>query len=276
MIRKYGVVGTTLALLVAASCAQGQTVNESSGPNADGGLSADGAPVCSSGPCDQDGDGVQDGSDKCANTPSGAVVNSDGCADTQLTPQVEPMFPSYGLTWTPTGDLGKAGGLTWTYTGIQRGTLFHIYWVLCEDPATPCGISLNGPIDAPSENWELSAPDSDLPNGKLVFTNTTSVLLADSGAPPLSGRLTVTIVDASDAKIPFVDVATLGVTARVGKYGAEIIGTGFKVMALAEVQDPATSAWTPYKVYYDAAATPDTGDAGGNLYTSFGGSFYDK
>lgn len=276
MIRKYGVLGTTLVIFVAASCAQGQTVNQASGPNADGGLGADGATVCSSGPCDQDGDGVQDGSDKCANTPSGSVVNKDGCADSQLTPQLEPMFPSYGLTWTPTGDLGRMGGLTWTYTGIQKGDLFHIYWVICDDPATPCGISLNGPIDAPSENWQLSATDSDLPSGKLFFTNTTSLLLADAGIPLINGRLTVTIVDADGAAIPFVDVATLGVTARDGKYGAEIMGTGFKVVARVEAQDPTTLAWMPYKDYYDAAATPDTGDAGGNLYTSFGGSFYDK
>lgn len=276
MIRKYGVLGTTLAVFVAASCAQGQTVNQVSGSNADGGgVSADGAPLCT-GPCDADGDGVSDPSDKCPSTPSGAVVNKDGCADGQLTPQLEATFPSYGLTWTPTGDLGRMGGLTWTYTGIQKGDLFHIYWVICDDPATPCGISLNGPIDAPSESWLFSATDSDLPNGKLFFTNTTSLLLADAGIPLINGRLTVTIVDADGAAIPFVDVATLGMTARLGKYAAEIAGAGFKVVARAEAQDPTTMAWTPYKDYYDAAATPDTGDAGGNLFTSFGGSFYDK
>jgi hypothetical protein len=283
MILKNRVLGTTFAIFVATSCANGQAA--SSGSDVDGGSNLDGGPKSDgSSPdgascgttCDSDGDGVVDGIDKCPKTPPKTVVNKVGCADSQLTPKLEPTFPPLGLTWTPTGDLGKAGGLTWTYTGIQRGDLFHIYWIVCDDPATPCGLSLDGPIDVPAENWVFSAPDSDLPNGKLVFTNTTGILLADTTTRPLSGRLTVTIVDASNAAIPFVDVGTLGVTARAGKYGAEIKGTGYKVVALAEVEDTLTSTWTPYMDYYDAAATPDKGDAGGNATTSFGGSFYDK
>ena len=106
--------------------------------------------------CDQDGDGVVDGTDQCPNTPHGAVVNDVGCADSQLTATLDPTFPPYGLTWTPTGDLGRAGGLTWTYVGIQRMDLFHIYWIICDDPATPCGLSLDGPIDDPAESWQFS------------------------------------------------------------------------------------------------------------------------
>ncbi len=281
MILKNGVLGTALALLVVTSCARGKSVADTSGSDGgsttDGGVIPDGALPCT-GSCngDEDGDGVPDGTDKCPGTPKNAKVNKDGCADSQLKPKLEPNFPPYGLTWTPTGSLGRAGGLTWTYTGIDRGDLFHIYWIVCDDPADPCGLSLDGPIDAPGESWAYSAGDSDLPNGKLVFTNTTNILLADSSKVPLSGRLTVTIVDASDAPIPFVDVGTLGVTARDGQYGAEITGTGYKVTALAEVEDSNTSTWTPYDDYYDAAPTADTGDAGGNVYVSFGASFYDK
>jgi len=69
------------------------------------------------------------------------------------------------------------------------------------------------------------------------------------------------------------------VTARDGKYGAEIKGTGYKVVALGEVEDPnqdGGAVWTPYADYYDKAPTPDTGDAGGNIYVSYGGYFYDK
>ena len=69
-----------------------------------------------------------------------------------------------------------------------------------------------------------------------------------------------------------VDAAGIGVTARNGTHGAEIPGTGYKVKVLAEVKD-ATSAWTPYLDYYDAAPTPTTG---GGVYTSFDGAFYDE
>src|SRR5213595_3548487 len=118
--------------------------------------------------CDQDHDGVYDGMDKCPNSSSLSTVNHDGCADSQLTPTLQP-FPPFGLTWTPTGDIGKTGGLTWTYVGIERGDLFHIWWIICDDPATPCGLSLDGPIDVAAENWTFSASGSDMTNGKIVL-----------------------------------------------------------------------------------------------------------
>ena len=274
MSLKHRILDIAPMIFVAIGCARGQALT-------DGGPSGSTDASDASGPtadascgdlCDHDGDGVVDGSDHCPNTPAGAVVNHVGCADSQLVPVLEPTFPPYSLTWTSAGDPGKAGGLTWTYVGIQRKDLFHIDWILCDDPATPCGLSLDGPIDDPAEGWHFS-PDSDLANGKLVFVNSTHILLDNATSPALAGRLTVTIVDATSAALHFATVAMLGVAARLGQYGAEITGTAFTVTALAEVQDPVTLAWTPFKDYYDAAATPA---AGGGVTSSFGGSFYDK
>jgi hypothetical protein len=272
MIVKHRILRIAPMIFVVTSCAKAQGLSPDGGG---GGGSADSGtpPDASCGDfCDQDGDGVVDGGDQCPNTAAGAVVNNVGCADSQLTWTLEPIFPPFGLTWTPTGDLGRAGGLTWTYVNIQRKDLFHIDWIICDDPALPCGLSLDGPIDVAAENWLFSSIDSDPANGKLVFSNATHILLADTTTPALIGRLTITIVDASDVPIHFADVTALGVTARMGTYGAEIKGTGFKVVALAEVQD-VMPTWTPYMDYYDAAATPI---AGGGATTSFGGSFYDK
>ncbi|HEY4116982.1 MAG TPA: hypothetical protein VGM56_03970, partial [Byssovorax sp.] len=127
--------------------------NGSSGAGAghgEGGAGSGGGP-CSGPQCDEDGDGVTDGTDTCPATPSGEAVNHVGCSESQLQPTLDDTFPPYGLTWTPTGDVGRAGGLTWTYTGIDRADLFHIYWVPCDDPTATCGVSLDGPIDAPGE-----------------------------------------------------------------------------------------------------------------------------
>ena len=270
MSLKNCILGIAPTIFIVMGCAKAQVEGDGASNVDAGGSIADAS--CGNF-CDQDGDGVVDGSDQCPNTPPGEPVNDVGCADSQLTATLEPTFPPYGLTWAPSGDLGRAGGLTWTYANIQRGDLFHIDWIICDDPATPCGHSLDGPIDAPSESWVFDAVDSDLVNGKLVFTNATHILLADTTTPSLSGRLTLTIVDTSNAAIPFADVATLVVPARLGQYGAEIKGTGFSVVALAEVEDTTTLTWTPYLDYYDAAPTPV---AGGGAYTSFGGSFYDK
>jgi hypothetical protein len=267
------VLFTAPAILALLGCAKGAPGGGSgdAGPDAEQGEDVD-ASTCGEF-CDTDGDGVVDGVDECADTQNGAVVNDVGCADNQVTPELEDTWPPYGLTWTPTGDLGRAGGLVWTYSGIDRADMFHVYWVVCDDPATPCGVSLDGPVDEPNEHWQFNAPGSDLPGGRLVFLNTTHIALADATNPTIAGRLTVTIVDALDMPVPFVALSAIGVTARDAEYGAEILGAAYEVVARAEVYDTATSTWTPYLDYYDAAATPDPGPG---TATSFGGSFYDE
>jgi len=267
------VTGKTYVLFVTLlGCAKAQ--NGSGDPDAGGGKNPDAPPPDAScgDMCDRDGDGVFDPVDQCPNTPTGEVVNHVGCSDSQLTSTLQP-FPPFGLTWTPTGDMGRAGGLTWTYVGIERKDLFHIDWIVCDDPATPCGLSLDGPIDVAAENWTFTVGGSDFANGKLLFTNTTHIPLADATTPQLAGRLTITIVDAATAVIPIATVGQLGVPALSGGYGAEIKGVAFTVKALAEVQDPSSLAWSPYLDYYDAAQTLATAPG---TATSFGGSFYAK
>jgi hypothetical protein len=267
------VLGTVFAIFAVTACATaGEGAPDASSAQGDSGPSM-GSDASSCGAvCDQDGDGVPDDIDECPDTPPGEPVNQVGCSESQLTPTLEPDFPPFGLSWVPTGELGRAGGMTWTYTGIERGDLFRIYWLLCDDPETPCGVSLDGPIDAPSI-WQLSAADSNLPNGVLVFTNTTQIVLDGGGTEALSGRLTVTIVDGDEAPIPITDVASLGVPARAGEVGAEIVGSSFEVHLLAEVRDAMGGDWTPYLDYYDAAPTSDTGNM---TYMSISAYFYSK
>ena len=62
--------------------------------------------------CDADGDGVIDGHDLCPDTATGAIVNTEGCADAQL-PSTLRDFPPFGLTWTSSGTLGRAGAERW-------------------------------------------------------------------------------------------------------------------------------------------------------------------
>ena len=250
-------------LVLAAGCAKGQAVPDGGGGGDDGsgsgsgGSGSGGMDACSGPTCDSDGDGVTDGTDMCPMTPAGMPVNLVGCADSQLTATLQP-FPPFGLTWTSSGDLGRAGGLTWTYVNINRKDLFHIYWVLCDDPATPCGLSLDGPIDQGAEGWTMSVADSDMPSGKVVFTNTTNILLADTTSPQVTGRLSLTMVDGQSVAIPWNDMASLHVTGLAGQYAAEIPGIAYTISAIAEVQD-ATGAWVPYLDYYDAQSTPDPG-----------------
>jgi hypothetical protein len=264
------VVAILPAFVAAASCAKA-----SNGPAADAPAAPADVAIDSCGSdCDTDMDGVRDGSDQCPDTPPGQPVNQAGCADSQLMPVLVTEFPPFGLTWTNTGDLGRAGGLTWSYAGIDRGDLFHIYWVLCDDPATPCGLSLDGPIDAPA-GWVVNASSSDLAGGTLVFNNSTHIVHDDGTTVALSGRLTVKLVDGNNAALPFASVGSLGVQARNGTYGAEIPGTAYSVNAIAEVQEANSTTWTPYLDYYDAAPTSMTGSGSGTT-VSYGASFYAK
>jgi hypothetical protein len=259
------------AMLLAVGCAKAQIASDAPpAPPADAAIIADAS--CGD-LCDSDGDGVVDGMDQCPNTPAGAPVDKKGCADSQLTPMLNPNFPPYGLTWSHTGDPGRAGGLTWGYTGIDRGDLFHIYWLFCDDPSMPCGLSLDGPIDVPAESWTLSDTQTDLLNGKLVYTNAMHVVGTGGVSETVNGRLTITVTDGS-APIPFVNVAVLKVTARRASYGVEIKGTAFQAVVTTEVQDPSTQAWTPSLDWYDAQQTD--ADAGMPVFSSFDGAFYDK
>lgn len=261
------------AIVVAAGCAKGKVAPD--GPI--GGPADAEVPTIDMGcgtQCDTDGDGVPDSSDKCPSTPKGAPVNHDGCSDDQLTATLNPDFPPYGLTWVASGDIARAGGLTWRYTAISRGDLFHIWWIPCDDPTEQCGVSFDGPIDQAAEHWAPDVADSDLANGKLVFTNTTNILLDDTTAPAINGRLTVMATDSANAPIAWSDVATQHVTTRQAQYAAEIKGTGFVIVVTEEVQNPSNGAWTPALDYYDGAPTPSTG--GPYVYQSFDGAFYDK
>ncbi len=262
-----------LPAILAVGCASG-----TSGGNLDGGGDDDGDGGVTNidgscgDICDQDSDGVLDATDECANTPGGADVNDVGCSDDQVDPALADVWPPFGLTWTATGDPGRAGGMVWDYAGIDHADLFHIYWIVCDDPATPCGLSLDGPIDDPAEEWVFDAADSSLGSGRVVFSNSTHILLADATSPQLYGRLVVQIFDDTNTTFPFATVGTLGVTARDGTHGAEIISNGYHITVLIEVEDNSL-VWTPYLDYYDAQPTPDTG---GTAAVSFGGSFYSE
>jgi hypothetical protein len=268
-----------MRLLVAApfvlviGCASGSPGSPDGGgsgkPDADVGKPDGG---CQVEVCDADGDGVVDPADMCPDTPAGEPVNHLGCSDSQVDPVLNPNFPPYNLAFDQSGDIGRPGGLTWTYGNIQRGDLFHIYWIVCDDPTDGCGLSLDGAIDVTAENWFFSGAQSDLAHGKLVYTNSTQILHADASTAPLNGRLTINVVDITNTPMPLADVGTLGVTARTGTHGLEIPGTGFVVNVIAEVQD-ASQVWTPYLDYYDAAQTPETGSSAS---VSFGGYFYDE
>jgi hypothetical protein len=250
------------------------------GSGADGGASPDaGAPADGGGgsASDSDGDGVADVLDLCPGTPSGAAVNSRGCAASQVLATRRDAFPPYGLTFMKTGDPGRVGGVTYAYTGIDfssDGGHFAIYWVVNDDAAFgPYGISLDGPVEAP-ETWTLSASESSLAAGIAVFHGNTHIHLFDNSLPPLQSRLTLTATDGS-GPLAWHSTAELGITPDLGTMALTIAKesgpSSFTVNAKAEVLNGST--WVPYLDFYDPARTPPEAK---EAFISYGGSFYDK
>jgi hypothetical protein len=225
---------------------------------------------------DSDGDGVPDALDACPGTPPGSAVNSAGCALAQTTAKVNPAFPPYGLTFTESGTSGRAGGLTWNFSGIDfssGGGKFAIYWVANDDPAFgPYGISLNGPVTAPSA-VAVSVADSNLAGGVAVLEGTTSIQLLNGTTPTLQTRLVLTAVDKTSNPLPWQTTAALGITGDLGTVALQIpdvASSGFTVNAQAQVWNG--SSWEAYLDYYDAASRASSG----NAFISYGGSFYDR
>ena len=252
-----------LAMVAAAGCARG-----GDGGGGGGGETVDGS--CGD-QCDSDSDGVSTRWTSARTRRRARWSTAKGALTRSSRQSSSPTFPPYNLMWTSGGDIGRPGGLTWTYEGIQRGDLFHIYWIICDDPLQPCGISLDGPIDKPSESWKFSATDSDLPAGKVVFTNITAIALDGGSSQALDGRLTIRSCPRRTSR--FRSDRQRARRARAcGCLWRRDSGTGYKVAALIEVRDT-SGTWTPYLDYYDAAPTPMMG---GSTSVSFGASFYSK
>src|SRR6266540_6051987 len=104
MCRVHHMLAIAALALAAVGC------SHADGADDDGSVDGGGTDAVQCGDaCDSDQDGVVDAIDECPNTPPEIPVNDVGCSDSQVSPTLEPNFPPFGLTWTPTGDIGRAG-----------------------------------------------------------------------------------------------------------------------------------------------------------------------
>src|SRR5579863_9876707 len=105
MVPMSRVLGITCAMVAATSCATG-----GDSPATDGGVAGDAVDDLLGDTVHGVGDAARD---RVGDRTGDAVGSKDSGPDAPRTPKLDSTFPPYGLTWTPSGNLGRAGGLTW-------------------------------------------------------------------------------------------------------------------------------------------------------------------
>ncbi|HVM45756.1 MAG TPA: PKD domain-containing protein [Candidatus Thermoplasmatota archaeon] len=166
-----------------------------------------------------------------------------------------PSGPTYpppgGVTLTPSGHLGRAGGLTWSYADLDMDRFNGIWWGPAS--ATSFRFALDGAIDAAGETLVFDF-GSDTAAGQARWVGTTSVRHFSGGAWVVQSiplRLTLRAMLPDNAPIPFVDPASVGLD---GDLGAVVAVPGdYKVHVLLEGQR--NGVWTPAYDLYDSLQT---------------------
>ena len=154
--------------------------------------------------------------------------------------------PFTGVTYAAAGDIGKAGGLTWTFSGLtgQLTQYQSLEWGPTDPNAVELAMNGDSTFSTPgfSQVLAFNAGASDLANGKAVWIGSTPYPIAQ---PPetltLLTRLTMTATDTA-TNLP---ITGFKATSGYGG-GATIPVTGdFSANMLFEVSDNNGATWTP-------------------------------
>jgi uncharacterized repeat protein (TIGR01451 family) len=188
-------------------------------------------------------------------------------APTPVGPVQPGSAPLTGVSFTSAGDIGRAGGLTYTFSGLTSGLLAQ-FQSLEWGPADANGVQLamDGAIDAPGETLTFNAGASDLAIGKAVWTGSAQYPIAQPATTlSLLTRFTMTAEDAASAPITgFIATSGYGDGATVPVSG------DFSANLLYEVSADGGVTWTPAKDYFDAQQNVP----GNQIVSSFTGAFF--
>src|SRR4051794_18375412 len=124
----------------------------------------------------------------------GLTQSVAAAATTPIGPVQPGAAPLAGVTFTSAGDIGRAGGLTYTFSGVTGGLLGQfqsLEWGPAD--ANAVQLSMDGLIDAPGETLTFAPGASDLANGRAIWTGTAQYPIAVApGMLSLQTRFTMT------------------------------------------------------------------------------------
>lgn len=198
-----------------------------------------------------------------------AGVVAAGATTAMAATTIGPVFPAPGSgTWTSTGtatggEIGKAGGVTWTYTGVDPTQFDQMVWGLGypEYPAT-FSFGLN------TATLAFDPAASNLSGGVLNFTGSAEFPNLNGSTPSYPVQLTVTTVTGPSA---FVAPSSLtGLTVDPSAGGVLPVTEDYSVNLIIQVSADGGTTWTPANDYFNN--TPHT--AGASTSTSVQGDFW--
>ncbi len=171
---------------------------------------------------------------------------------------VGPVFPAPGSgTWTSTGtptggEIGKAGGITWSYTGVDPTQFDQMVWGLGY-PDSPATFSFG----VNTATLEFDPSTSNLSGGVLNFTGSAEFPNLDGSTPAYPVQLTVTTVTGPSA---FVAPSSLtGLTVDPSAGGVLPVTGDYSVNLIIQVSTDGGTTWTPANDYFNS--TPHTASA---------------
>jgi uncharacterized repeat protein (TIGR01451 family) len=170
--------------------------------------------------------------------------------------------PFAGVTFTTTGDIGKAGGLTYSFTGLtgNLGQFSDVEWGPADTSAIQLALNGDPTFSTTGQTLTFNASDSDLGGGTAVWTGSSPYPLAQ---PP------------SDNTVPTRFVMTASTPLNLTGYGdgATVTVTGdFSVNLLFEVFDGTT--WQPATDYFNSQQNVTYTPPAQGEYSSFLGGFF--
>ena len=170
--------------------------------------------------------------------------------------------PLTAVSYTSSGDIGEAGGLTYSFSGLTSGLLAQfsdLEWGPADSAAVQLSMDGNASFSEPGQTLTFNSGDSDLASGTAVWTGTTPYPLAQPAETlTLDTRFTMTASTSLIATSGYGDGATVPVT---GDFSATL---------LFEVSADGGSTWTPATDYFNAQHNV----VGNTVQSSFLGGFF--
>jgi uncharacterized repeat protein (TIGR01451 family) len=198
-----------------------------------------------------------------------AAVMMASAAPAAADSTIGPVFPAPGSgTWTSTGtptggEIGKAGGITWSYTGVDPTQFDQMVWGLGY-PTFPATFSFG----LNTATFTFDAANSNLSGGVLDFSGSAQFPNLDGSTPSYPVRLQVTTLTGPSA---FEDPASLtGLTVDPSAGGVLPVTGDFSVGLIIEVSTDGGTTWTPANDYFNN--TPHT--SGVSTSSSVQGDFW--
>ncbi len=186
-----------------------------------------------------------------------------------------PVYPPPGgVTLTPSGDIGQAGGLTWSYSGFTQSGWTHMVWGSSAPPdlafdapngIDPCS-SCDAGVDEPGETLTFDSADSNLAGGQLEWTGSAKINVLGSDET-LPTRLLMSVTDGTDP-VGLMSPSALGLDPQIGGLVLVDANPSYSVNLVFEAFRSGT--WTPAKTLFDSLST----DSGAMVQDDFSGGFW--